>query len=421
MTWKTSQKLAAIGGGMLIAANYLNFIGGVFKVLPPLTGAALLLTIPSKGNREEDDDLTAYCKNAWPAWWAGVKTEAKEFTAEVLPIPLRPYMESALESIEDPMLLFKALHQKSFCVIGSTGDGKTFVLHQSFKLSQQLGESVAILDKTYGKRADDRTDPGFGRWYDAPLAPDGIVYPLTKNTVRYLPNLWNTFYKERERRIQQEIDSAKAGKACPKFQKQILYMTELNETARDYVRWKTELKDPTLPDLEHIQGLLQSVLMDGHGHELFVRLDAQTAASGITDLSEAERAQLNWFLVGSAAINSKELMKFGLSPKEWIPKVETARRLPGRERTGIVILSGKPHLLQCPFIEEKPIFKQDPMAEWTNHIRDILQSQKQAGELGKSPSAHWPNVKDHFPTGHKQKSGPYWNVYYEIFEKITGE
>jgi hypothetical protein len=338
--WKTSQVIGAVAGGMLMLSPALADRGGILRMLPVATGAGLLFTLPSATHsREEDDSVWAYLKSGWQILTKETVTETRQILAEVGPPSLTRWADSVAATFTDPLELFKRLHEKSFLLVAETGGGKTWLMHQSVLYATDTKDQFHILDKSYGKRGL--------TWWNLPVGKQ--VFLFGPDDAENLPDVVHSIYQERNRRKKLIEDAAQQGRNIPEFPRQRLYITEWNQTQASYIAFQKQSVTPDVPDsglptMDQIQFWINEILFDGHGYNLFLGLDVQSAAVGRINIDQSQQSQVNWLILGASALKDSELGKFGLKPTVWKPQVMAARSLPGMSRCGIAILDGVPHL-----------------------------------------------------------------------------
>lgn len=415
--WHSSQVIAAIAGGMLMFSPALADRGGILRWLPITTGAGLLLTIPSVNNsREEDDDFIAYLKAGWDAFTTEAVKETKSLVADVAPPVVTKWLDSVATSFTDPLDLFRRLHEKSFLLVAETGGGKTWLMHQSVLYATNQKDQFLVLDKSYGKRGLN--------WWGLPVGKQ--IFLFGPDNAENLPDLMNTIYQERNRRKVLIEQAAKEGKSVPSFPRMRVYITEWNQTQASFQRFRED--HPDLPSLDTIQFWVDEILFDGHGYNLFLGLDVQSAAVGRINIDQSQQSQVNWLILGASAIKDSELMKFGLKSAEWKAKVMAARSLPGMSRAGIAILDGSPHIYNPVPVGDGlvvPEVKDDrsDVEKWLDLRKpDILDYLSE--HAGCSPSACFDQrFKLDFPKGSRTRraDNPYWVAFSDFVnsQKVT--
>jgi hypothetical protein len=413
--WNTSQVLAAISGGMLMLSPALADRGGILRALPVVTGGGLLLTLPShKHRREEDDSFWAYLKAGWDVYTAGAVAEAKEILAETAPPEVSRWVDGLSSTFVDPLELFKRLHEKSFLLVAETGGGKTWLMHQSVLLAHDAKDQFLVLDKSYGKRG--------WVWWGLPVGKQ--VFLFGQDNVENLPNLLYSAYQERERRKKAIEQAAQKGRPIPTFPRYRLYLTEWNQTQASYAQIRSAIaegldkKDSlALPAPEKLDFWIDELLFDGHGYNMFLGLDVQSAAVGRTNIDQSQQSQVNWLLVGSTAVKQTEVQKLIPNAKDWITRVQAARSLPGLDRTGIAILDGIPYLYNpVPYGDG---LKLPEETQQLNAVEQWLDLRKPdvISALGDkenaTPSGIFDQFKLDFPKGYvnRKPENPYWVAF----------
>lgn len=419
--WKTSQVIAAIAGSVLMLSPALADRGGILRWVPVATGAGLLFTIPStKHSRDEDDDPLAYLKAGWEVFSQGAVTEAQALVADVAPPTVGRWVDSMAATFADPLDLFRQLHQKSFLLVAETDGGKTWLMHQSVLFATQEKSEFLIHDKSYGKRGM--------TWWGLPVGKQ--VFLFGEDNLENLPNLLHSMYEERNRRQYLTEQAPQQGRDIPTFPKRRLYITEWNQTQASYVELRKEaLKkgNTELPELEKLQFWINEMLFDGHGHNMFLGLDVQSAAVGRINIDESQRSQVNWLLVGSSAITDSELLKFGLKPTIWKPKVLAARSLPGMSRAGIAVINGQAHIYNPVPVGDGLVVPQGQDAR--SDVEQWLDLRKPdivtwiSDRPSASPSSSFDQrFKVEFPQGFRDRkaNNPYWLAFKDFFQTIKG-
>jgi L-rhamnose mutarotase len=420
------QKLSLGAGAALLMSPFLCSTA-LGRATVSIAGAGLILTSFGNPGKEEQQSLRKYLGQGATSWMREAKPEVRRLAHQIQPLELREASLTLINNTgqsEDYVQKFKDFHDQSWAAVAQTGGGKTWILHQSQRVTCELGHQHLILDKSYGKRADLET--GFGYWHFAPLG--STVFRYDENNPQGLADFLRTAYELRQERADAVFEAAQAQKQSPKFTPYWFYITEWNETWNHYTKFYKSNQaldsDEQIPlnSPEELDRWKDSVFFDGHGYQVFMALDMQTAAAGVTDINEAQRAQVNWLLLGSAAINDKELLKFGLKPKQWIPRVQAMRKLPGKARAGIMINKGKASLfvptevpVQLDFRNQ--ISEKEEAQKWLQYYEpQILEWLKDNNHSpSKAFDMRW---KEIFPTGkqNRSKNNPYWAEFYQLIE-----
>ena len=416
----------------LSAALAFSFAPFAFQRLPVVSGIAYpvtgisLLALTGKGKRNETDQA----EQPWQYDMGGLESVAggvidvvvnlqrqgakggrkMAVTYDVLVLP------QALSKAEDNAAIaqaFKDIHRRSFLAIANTGGGKTWFLHQSAAWAIEQGEHVIICDRSYGKRGQ--------HWFGLPVydlssGTHGVVFEGSPDDLEACVEM---FFQERERRAKETKAAAKAARDTPVFKRWALYLPEKTESLIEY---RDKYGDEAADTLSK---KLNSLLRDGHGYNVFLRSDAQSAATGEVEVSEGMRKNLHWVFFGDA-VETKELGKVGLT-KEWVAKVEKARKEHGKY-LGLALIEGKPHFIKAPNHEydfSDAISIEQAAALWIEgHQQDILETIKDRidGEHPVSPTAMFEFYKSYFPSGYcnKGKENPYWQAFKTFVEFQEG-
>jgi len=423
MPLKSVQKLALATGGTLLISPWLANQGMIGNLVLSLAGVGTLATIPGTGSKEEDESLRAYFMGGVKRIWTDAQAEVREVVHEYGPPELSSAMDTAMGRGQDHKALFRKALEKSYIIVAETDGGKTWLEHQAMKVDIESGVRSLILDKSFGKRTtEEDVLTGMGFWWFAPVGE--VVFKFGVENAHLLGDLLKTFYDERERRKALTEAAAERRQAAPVFQRWRLMIAEMNLTLGAYV--KAHKRNNALPSPEDIDDWLEEILYDGHGYNILFGGDAQTAATGETGMNEAKRSQVNWFLMGSAAINPTELRKFGLPTGEWRPKVMAMRQVPGYERTGIVIISGQPHLFRPEAFDEIQLSFQrqanavDQVEAWKQEIRDAVRDWVNAQETEPTHTQAFESFKGSMPTGFKTRGSdnPYWSALKSLVDEF---
>jgi hypothetical protein len=411
--WNTAQVQGAIAGSLLLVSPALADQGGILRVLPPIAGAGMLLTLPSRTHsREEDDDFFAYLKAGWDAFTQGAVTEAKQILADTAPPQVNRWVDSIATTFSDPLDLFKRLHEKSFLLVAETGGGKTWLMHQSVLFATDTRDQFLVLDKSYGKRGMD--------WWRLPVGKQ--VFLFGEDNVENLPDLLYSAYCERNRRKKAIEQAAQAGRDIPSFPRYRLYITEWNQTQASYAQLRAaalegldkDEEPPALPSPDKLDFWKDELLFDGHGYNMFLGLDVQSAAVGRTNIDKSQQSQVNWLLMGSTAINTTEVGKLIPNAKDWVSRVQAARSLPGMQRAGIAIVDGKPYLYNPVPYGDGLMLPEE--TQQLNEVEQWLELRKpdvisiMSNQENASASGIFDQIKLDFPKGYanRRSDNPYW-------------
>lgn len=412
--WNTAQVQGAIAGAMLLVSPALADRGGILRWLPVLTGGGLLLTLPSKTHsREEDDNFGAYLTAGWEAISQGAIAETKSILANTAPPQVNRWVDSVSSSFAEPLDLFRRLHEKSFLLVAETGGGKTWLMHQSVLFAHDTGDQFLVLDKSYGKRGM--------TWWGLPVGKQ--VFLFGEDNVENLPDLLYSAYQERNRRKAAIEKAAQAGETIPTFPRYRLYITEWNQTQASYAQFrkieveslgKDNEQNATLPTPEKLDFWKDELLFDGHGYNMFLGLDVQSAAVGRSNIDKSQQSQVNWLLVGSTAVNITEVGKLVTNAKDWVGRVHIARRLPGMQRVGIAVIDGIPHLYNpVPYADGLSLPEEtqqlNEIEQWLDLRKPDLISYLLDNPKA-SASSTFDQFKVDFPKSYKtrREDNPYW-------------
>jgi hypothetical protein len=327
--------------------------------------------------------------------------EAREIVIARLPEPLAELVQvTEVVGIESESKL-RDLHKYSLMIVSKTGGGKTWFQHQSVMLSlqeQARGGTLRVLDRSYGKR-------GF-RWNGLPRGR--IVFT---DVVNDLPRLLDEAIAIRKTRIQQTQDGVRSH-----FPAYILHLTELNESMTEYQDWYEALEEDERAGVykpKTIISKIGSLLFDGHGYQMFVRVDAQSLAVGETDINQAKLAQMNVIVRGPTAINVNELRKvLAGDAKLWADKVAAARKATGDDHISLAIIEGKPTLILPPDLASATTItiadgaeqtQGEAAAAWALGYTETINA-------ANSPTEAFTLLKDHMPEGYRKQSSS--NPYY---------
>jgi hypothetical protein len=439
--WKTSQVIAAIAGSVLMLSPALADRGGILRWVPVATGAGLLFTIPSnKHGRDEDDDLVAYIKAGWEVFSQGAVKETKEILAETAPPSINRWVDSVATSFTDPLELFRRLHEKSFLLVAETGGGKTWLMHQSVLFATETRDQFLVLDKSYGKRGDKGDTPEekeknrlMTTWWRLPVGKQ--IFLFGEDNVENLPDLLYSAYQERNRRKSAIEKAAQTGQPIPSFPCYRLYITEWNQTQASYAKLRSaafesldkDEEPPALPSPETLDFWKDELLFDGHGYNMFLGLDVQSAAVGRTNIDKSQQSQVNWLLMGSTAINITEVGKLITNPKDWVSRVQAARSLPGMQRAGIAIIDGKPYLynpvpygdgLVVPQVQDA----RSDVEQWLDLRKPDIVTWISDQPMASPSSSFDQRFKVEFPQGFRDRkaTNPYWVAFKDFFQTVKG-
>jgi hypothetical protein len=407
---KTANTIGLISGIALMASPFaFRHAPTISQVVYPIAGLISVLAT-DKGSRDELEQA----ENPAAYFGSGLSTirglMPKGAAAKVRKVALRydvPVLPELLKKGQDTAAIEQAfvnIHKRSFLAIANTGGGKTFFLHQSAAWALEQGEHVIICDRSYGKRGQ--------HWFKLPVADrannqPGIVY---EGSPEDLAACVEMFFIERERRAQATKAAARAGQPTPNFKHWALYLPERTESLIEY---RDKYGDELADDLSK---KLNSLLRDGHGYNVFLRSDAQSAATGEVEVSEGMRKNLHWLFFGDA-VETKEIGKVGID-KSWVNKVEQGREQHGKY-LGLALIEGRPQFIKAPNHEydfSDAMTHDQAAAAWLAEHRDnflaLIQSRIEATESC-SPSAMFDACKAVFPSGYrnKGKDNPYWQAF----------
>jgi len=411
---KTANTIGLISGFILMATPAIMRVSVVPRIVYPLAGLTLILAT-DKGREDEQEQAA----NPGKYFASGLGSLAglmpKGSASKVRNVALRydvPVLPELLKKGQDTAAIeqaFVGIHKRSFLAIANTGGGKTFFLHQSAAWALEHGEHVIICDRSYGKRGQ--------HWFSLPVADrannkPGIVY---EGSPEDLAACVEMFFVERERRSQATKAAARAGQPTPNFKHWALYLPERTESLIEY---RDKYGDELADDLGK---KLNSLLRDGHGYNVFLRSDAQSAATGEVEVSEGMRKNLHWLFFGDA-VETKEIAKVGID-KSWVSKVDIAREQHGKY-LGLALIEGKPQFIKAPSHEydfSDAMTHDQASAVWLSEHREnieaLMTSRTAEGESC-SPSAMFDACKAVFPSGHrnKGKDNPYWQAFKSFIE-----
>lgn len=425
--WNTPQVISAFSGGMLLLSPALADQGGLLRQLPVVAGAGLLLTLPSRTHsRKEDDDVWAYLKAGWDVFAQGAIEDAKVILADAAPPEVNRWVDSIATTFTDPLELFRRLHEKSFLLVAETGGGKTWLMHQSVLFASDSKDQFLVLDKSYGKRGMD--------WWRLPVGKQ--VFLFGEDNVENLPDLLYSAYTERNRRKKAIEQAAQAGQEIPSFPRYRLYVTEWNQTQASYAQIRSQIikglgkdeEEPTnLPTPETLDFWKDELLFDGHGYNMFLGLDVQSAAVGRTNIDKSQQSQVNWLLMGSTAINVTEVGKLIANAKDWVSRVQAARSLPGMQRAGIAVIDGKPYLYNP--VKYGDGLKLPEATQQLNEVEQWLELRKPdfisylSNQENPSPSSIFDQFRLDFPKGYvnRKNDNPYWAVTKEFVQQYKDQ
>ena len=410
---KLSKKLPQqiVYGGMLSALLILGpKWSGFWAFTQTIAGGALALsTIGQVKRHEEGKDVSIA---PWQFLKTGVLALGEEYTAmreiviDRLPEPLAELVSvTEVVGIESEAK-FRELHKYSLMIVARTHGGKTWLQHQSAILSlecQSKGGTMRVMDRSYGKR-------GF-RWHGIPR---GVI--VFTDVVNDLPRLLDEAITIRKARIKAVQDGVQDS-----FPWYILHLTELNESMTEYESWYEALDDEEKVGVTKPKTLISklgSLLFDGHGYQMFIRVDAQSLAVGETNLNQAKLAQMNVIVRGSTAIDTKELNKILTDGKYWADKVAKARKDTGDQYIGLAIIGGQPSLFLPPDIAATSKITIAADAELTPSQAAEQWALPYASTISDAESATeaFNLLKDHMPTGYRKQSAS--NPYYQAIKTI---
>jgi hypothetical protein len=418
---KTANTIGLISGIALMASPFaFRHAPAISQVVYPLAGLISALAT-DKGNRDELEQA----ENPAAYFGSGLGTirglMPKGTAAKVRKVAYKfeyPIWTDLLKKTEINAAIsqaFKDMHSQSFLIITQTNGGKTFALHQSAGYAiTELDEHVVICDRSYGKRGQ--------TWHNLPVADlanhvPGCVYMGTPDELEFCVE---QFYQERERRATLTKDAAKAKQPTPTFRRWSFYLPERAESLKEYESI-CDLQDRS-GDYKRLTSKLDSLFRDGHGYNIFIRSDAQSAATGEVDVSEAMRNNLNWWFLGVNALNPKELSKVNID-KAWVGKLEQGRKQHG-QYLGVALIAGMPQFIKAPCHEydfSDAMTHDQAAAAWLAEHRDnflaLIKSRIEATESC-SPSAMFDACKAVFPSGfrNKGKDNPYWQSFKSFVE-----
>lgn len=410
---KTADALALMTAIALAAAPFaMRF--PLANVIYPVGGVALVVGT-ERGKRNESKQSESLVD--W--WMSGAESVAtglfRQGKVGVRKLSVRyevPVLPEVLKKVENDSAIeqaFNDIHKRSFLAIANTGGGKTYFLHQSAAWAIEQNEHIVICDRSYGKRGQ--------HWHGLPVADrdantPGIVFQGSPEDLEACVEM---FFHERECRAAQTKAAARDGKDVPNFRHWALYLPERTESLIEY---REKYGDE---EADVLSKKLNSLLRDGHGYNVFLRSDAQSAATGEVEVSEGMRKNLHWVFFGDA-VETKELGKVGIG-KEWVGKVEKARTTHSKY-LGLALIEGKPQFIKAPNTQYdlSDCLTVDQAAEvWLSEEGPtILGVMKFCEDDGKptSPTSMFDSCKGMFPSGHrnKGKDNPYWQVFKSFIE-----
>lgn len=397
-----------IAGALLLGPKWGNFWAFTQATLGGVVGLA---GVGQLKRHEEGKDIPAA---PWQFVKSGVMalgeeyTEIRQIVVDRLPEPLADLVNvTAVVGIESEAK-FRKLHDYSLMIVSKTGGGKTWFQHESVILSveaQSKGGTLRVMDRSYGKR-------GF-RWHD--LARGRIVFT---DVVNDLPKLLEEAIAIRKTRIQQTQDGLRSH-----FSPYILHLTEFNESMTEYQEWYESLEEDEKSGVMKPKSLITkigSLLFDGHGYQMYVRVDAQSLAVGETDINQAKLAQMNVIVRGATAINVKELRKvLDGDAKIWADKVAKARKDTGNDHISLAIIEGRPTLLLPPNLSSVTQITIAPGAELSPSqvAQQWAQGYIESISAAKSPTEAFNLLKEHMPSGYTKQSSD--NPYYQAIKELS--
>lgn len=414
------SKLTSANWGFTLAATLAVAAPFAFGRAPKISGIAypitgiVALVATGQGKRDEDQQAAnpvEYAMAGLESLSEGVAGCVGRFgqqgAKQVRKVAVRydvPVLPEVLAKANNNAAIdqaFKDIHKRSFLAIANTGGGKTFFLHQSAAWAIEQGEHVIICDRSYGKRGQ--------HWFQLPVADratntPGIVFEGSPDDLEACVTM---FFNERERRARETKAAARRGKPQPNFQRWALYLPERTESLIEY-------RDAYGDDLaDELSKKINSLLRDGHGYDVFLRSDAQSAATGEVEISEGMRKNLHWIFFGDA-VETKEIGKVGID-KEWVGKVAKARGEHGKY-LGLALIEGQPQFIKAPNHEydfSDAMTHDQAATAWLESLKPEL-----AKAEGSSPTALFDSFKSRFPQGHKNKGAdnPYWQAFKSFVE-----
>lgn len=401
-----------IYGGIISAALLFGpKWGGFWAFTQSITGGAVGMGALGQAKRHEEGNEVP--SDLWEFVRGGVLAlgeeyeEIRQIAIDRLPDPLAELIAVTEAVGLDSEAKFRELHKYSLMIVSKTGGGKTWFQHESVMLSLEHlseGGTLRALDRSYGKR-------GF-RWHGLPRGR--IVFT---DVINDLPRLLDEAHAIRKTRIQQTQDGVRSH-----FPPYVLHLTELNESMTEYTEWYNELGDDEKSGVykpSTIISKIGSLLFDGHGYQMLVRVDAQSLAVGETDINQAKLAQMNVIVRGPTAINVKELRKvLDGDAKLWADKVAKARRDTGNDHISLAIIEGRPTLMLPPSLSESTeivinegaeLSTTDAARQWAIPFADTIAAAKSATEA-------FGLLKDHMPEGYRKQASD--NPYYQAIKEL---
>jgi hypothetical protein len=396
-----------LSGALLFGPKWGGFWAFTQATLGGVIGVA---GVGQLKRREESKDVPA---NPWEFVKSGVMALGEEYeeirriVVERLPEPLADLVNVADVVGTDGESKFRELHKYSLMIVARTNGGKTWFQHQSAILSleeQAKGGTMRVMDRSYGKRKF--------RWHGLPR--NRVIYT---DVINDLPRLLNDAIAVRNSRIKEVQDGIR-----DQFPWYLLHITELNESMTEYTSYYRKLKQNDehhgVDSPEDLIDAIGSLLFDGHGYQIFVRVDAQSLAVGETNINQAKLAQLNVVVRGSTAIDAKELGKILPNASYWVDKVTKARKDTGDDHISLAIIEGKPSLFVPPDLASTTEIVIAPDADLTPTQAAQQWAQPYADSISaaKSPTEAFNVLKEHMPTGYQKQSSN--NPYYQAIKAL---
>lgn len=405
-------RIAMFAGALLLASPF--FSQGILKLLPMTAGAAFMLGGANAAREEDEDSIPAFLMGGLrPATKEAQKTAAA-IALETLPPPIQEAWKAMPQVEADYHTTWRKLHEQSLGVIAQTDGGKTHILHQSMAYVIAQGWDLYAVVKGFGKRSHKFHNLPFGK----------VLFHFSDTDIekmQSLPNLVSSLYNLRNERATKTREGQDST-----FKPTFLYITEYNRCLENYAeRWKPDCGYASPAQIKY---WLDEILFDGHGYQCFIVIEAQTLAVSETGIKEATRAQMNFILAGSTAVNVKELSKLGSNFSDLVPKVTALRRVPGKGRAAIAVLKMNPCLFipaeGMPTVDVSKAYDQgSDIDRWWSAQGSAAVADWQATNPSGSASKCFEAIRDIVPSGKRSKSSgnPYWEKVKAEFQPQTIE
>lgn len=348
--------LLLLAGNLIANSNFLLKLTGVMVGLGTIG-------IHRKQDLSDQDYLQGI------GWVAGNVSEGvKDLSSELM--PSRKQLRSLYIRLKEPQPMFKTKVQllaeqllqdaewfesftrRSKIICGNTGDGKTTLqlYDVAIFLNQHPDGHLTICDMDYGS-SHEGSEPNY--WFDLPR--DRYIR-VTYEEIR------DAILDEYE--IMEKRAKASAEGKGQNWQWRMLTIDEAIAVLR---------RAKQLGEEKELTNAIAELLFRGLKQRIKISFGVQVLAVGENGLSLALQKQVNMILLGSAAVDTENLTRIGVSDtKGLVEKVRATRRMPGCQYAAVTRIKGELSLRVVPEIDPSEIQVEvppdDDLEQWWNQV-----------------------------------------------------